>query len=821
MKNLQLIFLGFLLLTTSVSFSAQKKHIEFRKAKKEKQQQKKDSKQSSSDSFQGFFNFKYIENKDQLLLDIASLDKEFLYVNSLSEGIGSNDIGLDRGQLGGRRIVKFQKAGNKLLLVQPNYTYRATTDNKLEKKSVTQAFAKSVLYGFPILSEQEGIYTIDLTPFLKQDAHGVAKRLKDRKQGSYTLDKSRSALSMDRTKAFPKNIEMEVLLTFKGTPSGSWVRSVTPSPDAITVQQHHSFIALPDNNYVKRKFDPRAGVNALRYYDYATPVDKPTLQEFIVRHRLEKKDPNAAVSEAVNPIVYYLDNGTPEPVRSALLEGGRWWNQAFESIGFKDAFQVKMLPEGADPLDVRYNVIQWVHRSTRGWSYGASVVDPRTGEIIKGHVSLGSLRIRQDYMIALGLTESPFEGGSPKPDMLAMALARIRQLSAHEIGHTLGFAHNFAASTKNRSSVMDYPHPTLSLESGKISYADAYDTGIGEWDKVAVAYAYSDFPDHVDADQALTNILESSAKNGLPFISDQDARPLGGAHPKAHLWDNGENAVEELQSLMAIRQVALRQLGLNHLQKGESYNMLEARLVPIFLLHRYQMEAVSKLIGGLSYQYAVKGNLDYNTQPVAVAQQKKALQAYLATLAPEQLKLPEKLLPLLPPPAFGNNRGREYFKSKTGVAFDHLQLAQSLAALQLNILFHPDRINRLVQQAALDAQQLSVNDMLEQIWNQFFKSDTIDTFDKNLKQILQDEIVNRLIYTYLNKDIYPQATAATFAFLKKIEAEGEKKIASTWQKFLTHRIQSFWQRPADFKVTKSIPLPDGSPIGSYNCNSLP
>ncbi|MBL6662151.1 MAG: DUF5117 domain-containing protein, partial [Flavobacteriaceae bacterium] len=409
-------------------------------------------------AYTGFFDFNYDEKKDAIYLTVKELDKEFLYVNSLSAGIGNNDLGLDRGQLGNERVVSFSKSGNKLMLIQPNLRYRSTSDNPLEQRSIKEAFAKSVLFGFPIEETTKDGYVIDLTPFLMQDTHGVAQRLKQTKQGIFSIDKSRSAVSLPRTKAFPKNIEFDMMLTFAGNATGSLVRSVTPTPDAVTVHQHHSFVALPDNNYSPREFDPRSGANAMTFYDYTTPVSEPTKKQYIYRHRLEKKDPSAAVSEAVEPIVYYLDNGTPEPVRSALLEGGQWWNQAFESIGFKDAFQVKILPDDADPLDVRYNVIQWIHRSTRGWSYGSSVSDPRTGEIIKGHVSLGSLRVRQDFMIALGLLEAPFaEGVNKENEALEMALARIRQLSAHEIGHTLGFAHNFTSSAKNRTSVMDYP----------------------------------------------------------------------------------------------------------------------------------------------------------------------------------------------------------------------------------------------------------------------------------------------------------------------------------------------------------------------------
>jgi len=466
-------------------------------------------------SYSGLFDFYYDSTNDKVYLEVDKLEKEFLYVYSLSSGIGSNDIGLDRGQLGNEQVVFFRKAGGKLLLIQPNLKFRALTDNALEKKSVEQAFAKSVLYGFKIEEEKGGKFIIDATDFLMQDTHGVSGRLKKTKQGSYKLDKTKSAFALERTKAFLKNIEFDVTLTFVGEPEGAYIKSVAPNPKLITVAQHHSFIELPDDGFEKREFDPRSGSYPFAYYDYSTPVQEPILKRYIRRHRLRKKNPDFEVSEAVEPIIYYLDNGTPEPIRSALLDGGRWWNQAFEAAGYKNAFQLVMLPDDADPLDVRYNVIQWVHRSTRGWSYGSSVTDPRTGEIIKGHVSLGSLRIRQDFMIAQALMNKPFaERDDNYKPMLDLALARIRQLSAHEIGHTLGFAHNYAASTNNRASVMDYPHPQFSLKNGEIDFSNVYATGIGEWDKVSVAYSYTEFQKGTDEKVGLNSILGQCCRKG-------------------------------------------------------------------------------------------------------------------------------------------------------------------------------------------------------------------------------------------------------------------------------------------------------------------
>jgi len=773
----------------------------------------------NTELYTGFFNFNYHSQKDQLFLSVDKLDQEFLYVNSLSQGIGSNDIGLDRGQLGNERIVYFTKTGNKLLMVQPNLKYRSTSDNPLEQRSIKEAFAKSVLYSFPIEERINGSYIINLTSFLLEDAHGVSKRLKQRKQGTFKIDKGRSAVYLDRTKAFPLNIEFDMLLTFTGSDPGNLLRSVTPTPNAITVNQHHSFVALPDSDYETRKFDPRSGVNALSFYDYSTPVNESTQKQYIYRHRLEKKDPSAEISEAIEPIIYYLDNGTPEPVRSALIEGGNWWNQAFESIGYKDAFQVKILPDDADPLDVRYNVIQWVHRSTRGWSYGSSVADPRTGEIIKGHVSLGSLRIRQDFMIALGLTEAPFDPTNNKEyAALELALARIRQLSAHEIGHTLGFAHNFAASAKSRTSVMDYPHPYLTLENDKINYSNAYEKGIGSWDKVSVGYAYSDFPGDIDESKELNLLLENSLKEGHLFISDSDARPIGGAHPKAHLWDNGSSATDELNVLMQIRSKALNQLSLNHIKEGAPYSDLEDLFVPMYLLHRYQVEAVVKMIGGVDYNYAVKGPILSSVIVVSPTQQRNALLEYLNTLNPKALKIPSHFNKLIHPRSFSNPRTRENFLSQTGVTFDYLGIATSLSDALIGMLLHPERANRLVMQFGFDKNQLSLQETLNILVNNHFKKTPRDTHENQLNEIVKGSILKHLMQLGQNSLASNITKAIIYEQLETLDRWLAGHSEANFSNFYRMEIQNYFDNPSGFNLTSSKRLPDGSPIGSFSCD---
>jgi len=802
MKNLLQLF-TFLLFTTSFSQSILDKELE---------------------KFEGFFNFYYDNSTDKIFLEVKELDKDFLYINSLATGIGSNDIGLDRGQLGNERLVSFQKAGNKLLLIQPNLSFRANTTNKAEEKSIEQAFAKSVIYGFKILETIDDKYLIDFTSFLMQDKHGVADRLKASKQGAYKIDLTKSALQLDRTKSFPKNSEFEALLTFSGKPTGRLITSgVSPDPSLVSVVQHHSFIELPDNEYIPRVFDPRSGALTISFMDYATPVQEEINKKYITRHRLEKIDPTLEISEAKDPIIYYLDPGTPEPVRSALIEGATWWNQAYEAIGYKNAFQVKILPEGADPMDCRYNVIQWVHRSTRGWSYGASVVDPRTGEIIKGHVSLGSLRIRQDFLIAQALMSKPFVDDDNFDPMLNMAIARIRQLSAHEVGHTIGFAHNFAASTNNRSSVMDYPHPLIKLTDNKIDLTDAYAVGIGEWDKVSVAYSYSEFISGNEKD-LLDGILDNAYENGLRFITDSDARATNGAHVNAHLWDNDGDVSEGLSNLMLIRDKAINDFSKFNIRSFETYSKLEDVFVPLYFLHRFQTEAVVKLIGGLDYNYVTRDDNQTIVKDVSFEKQNNALFSLLSTLKAENLAIPKSKLELFPPRAYSYPRTRESFKSMTGVSFDPLSAVSTASEMTLFLLLNPERMNRLVIQSSMSntiSQNMSLSYLLTTLTNSTFKLNNKinDSYLFEVQQVINNNYLKFLLNLASNKKSFFQVKAESRKALSNIiQLLESKKHKNKYSGEYLNIIAKFNSKPELFELANSPKIPDGSPIGSTKCN---
>jgi hypothetical protein len=770
----------------------------------------------------GYFNLYWDAKQGKLWMEIDKWSTEFLYQSGLPAGIGSNDIGLDRGQLGATRIVRFERSGPKVLLIQENLEYRAVSNDADERRAVHDSFAESALWGFKVEAEEKDHALVDATDFFLRDAHGVPATLRRTKQGAYHLDASRCALYLPATKNFPLNTEVEATLTFAGDDPGQWVREVTPSPESITVREHHSFVQLPPPGYKPRAFDPRASFFGIGYMDYATPISEPIVKRFIARHRLEKKDPKAAVSEPVQPIVYYLDRGAPEPIRSALLEGARWWNQAFEAAGYKNAFRVELLPEGADSMDLRYNVIQWVHRATRGWSYGAAVIDPRTGEIIKGHVTLGSLRVRQDYLIAEGLLAAYDKGKPVSPKMQEMALARVRQLAAHEVGHTLGLMHNYSASTVDRSSVMDYPPPYVKLGAdGTPDLSEAYATGIGEWDKVSIAFGYQDFAPGTDEHAALNKILLDAYGRGLRYLTDQDARPAGSSSSVAHLWDSGANAVDELNRVMQVRAAALKRFGENNIREGAPLAMLEDALVPLYLFHRYQVEAASKLVGGMDYTFALRGDRQTPTQIIAAGEQRRALAAVLATLKPDVLALPEPLLKMIPPRPPDYERGREHFKSHTSPAFDALAPAEAAAQHTLQFLFNPERAARLVEFHARDAHDPSLEEVLDAILAATWKAPHGSGYTAEIARGVDRVALYDLMALSANERASDQVRAVASLKLEELRnwlanpqatAKDDAERAHFYLAIL--QIAQFQKDPKQISVAPPAEPPDGPPIGA-------
>ena len=777
----------------------------------------------------GFLPLHWDEKNGRLYLEIPQLNADMLYFDSLPYGTGSNDLGLDRGQVSAAKLVRFERFGPKILLVRPNQYFRSSAKDPAEQLAVRQSFPESILGSFTLAAEhsgtEAGAVLVDATDFFLRDVHGVSEALG--KQGSYKLDAARSAIAIDATKAFPKNTEVEAILTFTSdTPvRGSFVGDVTPDSHALTLREHQSFLELPAPGYSPRRFDSRAGYFQFSYRDYAAPLGAPLDQRFIVRHRLIKQDASCAQAcLPVKPIQYYVDRGAPEPIRSALVEGARWWDQAFQAAGWApNTFRVDVLPEGADPMDARYNIIQWVHRFTRGWSYGHPVADPRTGEIIKGNVTLGSLRGRQDYLIAEALL-SPYVTGkkiTPENDpMLVMALARTRQLAAHETGHTLGLAHNFAASAfphapSESVSVMDYPHPWITLDkNGVPDLSAAYAVNIGLWDKVAINYGYRQFSDSSAERAGLDAILSDATKSGLVYITDEDARPPGGAHPFAHLWDNGTDAADELARIMKIRAAALARFGENAIPESVPLATLEDTLVPLYLMHRYQTEAATKMIGGLNYRYQLRGDGQMNAEIVSPDEQRKALRAVVNTLSAETLMLPEPLLRLFPPRPPDFERTRESLPAHTGLTFDPIAAAESAADLTLSILFDRERAARLVEYHAR-ANTPSLSEVIDAALKVSRAAPSAPGSHPAMGAEVQAAVYARTVEALLTLAADPKTSvevrAITYTKLEDIRRRSD--VSSPLDAYLMHRIKQFQDDPAKFVAAAPIEAPPGMPIG--------
>jgi len=779
------------------------------------------AKTASMQRIDGYIPLYWDEANGKLLMEISRFGEEMLYHTSLPGGVGSNPIGLDRNQIGSQHLVRFDRVGPRVLMVEPNYKYRSITSDAAERRAAEESFATSVLAGFKVEAASSASVLVDATDFFLSDMHGVAAQLRATQQGNYSLDRDRSALYLPRTKGFPRNTEVEATLTFRTSDTpGNLISGVAPTADAVTVREHHSFVALPEPGYKPRRADPRVGMIPLQFADYASPFTGPLETRWILRHRLEKKDPNAAVSEPVKPIVYYVDNGVPEPIRSALVEGASWWSEAFEAAGFRNAFQVKILPADADPMDARYNVINWVHRATRGWSMGDAVIDPRTGEIVKGNVILGSLRIRQDVLIARGLIPQYDELGDealsqldPATSPSMMALARIRQLSAHETGHTIGLDHNMAASTYGRASVMDYPAPNVKIVDGKLDLSDAYAKGIGAYDKFAIRYAYSQFAPGANEEAELEKIAEEAPL----FVKDPDARPVSAAHPLGSVWDSGSDPVASLRHEIEVRRIALEQFGMRSIGTGTPLSSLEELLLPLYLHHRYQLEAAAKSLGGVDYTYSVKEKGSVSPKPIRAIvwpqRQRDALAAILSTLDPRFLAIPQRILDLIPPRAYGYESGTaELFDKRTAPAFDPMAAVTVAADLAVSALLEPHRCARLVQHHDENAANPPMSEVTGKLIDVAMQSGAVARTTRSV-------IVTRLMDLASAADIDPQVRAQATESLRKLSTRLAAASKSGEEIELAHRratrddIEQFLIRP-DAPRKRIVPpaMPPGPPI---------
>ena len=784
----------------------------------------------------GYFPMYWDDATGHLYWQIDQLDTEFLYQVSMASGLGSNPVGIDRGQLAGTHILVARRTGPRVLLEEPNYRYQARVDNADQKEAVRDAFAPSVHWGFDVVAQTGKSVLVDATQFFLRDARGVVETIARQNQGRYTLDATRSVLYPAHIKAFPENSEVEAELTFTTTQPGPLVSGVAATGDAVTLREHHSLVKLPDGGYKPRFIDPRIGVSGPTVMDFARPVNEDIFVRFAARHRLQKKNPAAARSEPVKPITYYVDPGIPEPIRTAVVEGTRWWNQAFEAAGYINAFRVEVLPAGADPDDIRYNMIHWTHTRTRGYSYGSSVVDPRTGEIIRGNVNLGSLRLQQDYLHGQGMVPPFGNGGgdlddgadglSDAPtfeylaavadngDALKLALDRVRQLSAHEVGHTLGFPHNYIASAHGRESVMDYPAPLVKITpQNTLDLSDAYPQKIGEYDKVAITWLYQDFPAGTNEPEALKKITEDALRKGITFMGYINNNFIGAAHQYASVWDNGANLVDQLAVELKVREIGLSKFGPQVLRNGEPMSKLEYVLLPLYMHHRFQLRSAAQSLGGADYTYALRGDGQKPFTIVPGAEQRRALDLLLSTLGVDFTAIPERIVQMIPPPAERFEQG-EGFDHRTDLVFDPLAAAEASAQFTVGEILHPARMARLVSFGAMgDYPNLEevVDKMIAATWGAPAPADKYRT---QVSHVIQRAVIDEMMQMGMRADNSAEVRAVLADRLAKLASRLEAQpTKSPHEAAAAADIRRWERRPVQLVPGPALKLPPGDPIG--------
>ena len=769
------------------------------------------------------------QKKGRILLRLPAPDAQgvsgrFLYLTALRTGLGSASIGLDRGMSGSTQVLHFRRVGKKVLAEYENPRFRASNAPVDEQAAAEASFAYSTVWAGDVAAEApDGGVLVDVSGFLTRDVLNAADQLKQGEDDSFKLVADLSIADVTAVKVFPENIELEARQTFTSDKPGDEVKNIAPDPELVSVVVRHSLVKLPDPGYEPRRFDPRAGGFSTQVVDFAVPLGQDIVYDLANRFRLEKVQPGAARSPVKKPIVFYVDRGAPEPIRTALVEGAAWWAAAFDAAGYADAFRVEVAPEGVDPLDVRYNFINWIDRATRGWSYGQVVVDPRTGEIVKGSVLLGALRVRQDMLIFEGLVGADQVGTGGPNDPVRAALARIRQLSAHEVGHALGFNHNFAGSTQERTTVMDYPAPRLKLAGGRIDLSDAYGVGVGRWDMFIVDWLYGEVPPGPAGAAALDAKARAAQTQGLRYVSDDDARPDGAAQPWGSLWDDGADPAAELRRMMQLRRVALDGFSTAALRSGEAMAGLRRKYVPIYLLHRYQALAALMLVGGVDYAYSVKGDAAPGGGAVPAAVQRDALDALMLTLQPTELDTPERLIAPLSA-AWSGAPDRQFaievFDTAGGSVFDPLVAAETAAGLTLDGLTAADRLDRLVDQNRRDPSQLGGAEMLDRLTSTVFPAAPAPGRLAEVQRRVQTRLVIDYAQGARDPAVSPAAAALLEAQLSVLAGRlktapgadaAERAHRARLVMLLTDRkeMQRLLDRP---KLTPKVP--PGMPIGS-------
>lgn len=781
----------------------------------------------------GFIPFIWDAAKGRVLMEISLFDQDILYYVSAATGGGSVELPLDRGILESM-VIHFVRAGNKVLVEQQNLKFRSLKGDAAHAEGVKDSFPSSVLAALPVESEAGGKVVVDATALFMRDAANVEGDLRRAKQNGYRFDAARSAFYPKRMKAFPENTEIETVATFTTTDTpGTLVNAVTPDPREFTLRIHHSFLKAP-TGYKPRAADPRIGIFGPRFKDYSRPFDDAPETTWISRWRLEKKDPSAPVSEPVKPIVYYFDPAIPAPIRQAMKEGLLWWNKAFEAAGFLNAIQAKDAPPDMDPMDIRYAYVLWINRDERGFSSSGNYNDPRTGETLGSKTHMDTHRIRSiaNYWDA-------YQGGLPAdgsgitvadPSLIQpgafeampkgqrdMALLRQALLTAHELGHTLGFGHNFASSINDRASVMEYPTPRVAVKDGKLDLSDSFQKQVGAYDVFMTRYSYTPLPTAQEK-QGLDAIIADMRAKGILYVPDSD--------PRWTWYDDRATPVENLTESMAARKIMLGNYGPDMLKPGEPLGALRnVRLWMAYLHHRYAIESGLKYVGGQFNNIVVKGETLPPTQFIPGQEQRDVLGLLMQAIEPENLMLPESLLRQLTTDPTGNLEDLS-----ADDVFDQFRAARILAGMVVEPLFDRERAARMIALAARQPDALTFPQMVDTILSHSWQAPTAgDGQTRALRRVVQDVVLKSMMALGGTQDSAPEARAYVLDRLAVLARDLDRRkdgdpLTAAFYRQSARDIAHYLEDPAAHAPKEVIPiwgkgprsrfpLPPGPPLG--------